>query len=161
MKAYGSGCIDPHFPDLGTSWRWVVSFTPRPFYHQGKPRYLLDRRLGWPQSRSGRRGAEKIRDPTGTRTPTPRSSSPYPVAIATALSTVLHIFLLLPCVLHTPPISLSLILFALKLFGDEYGPTNYEAPLYVFSSVLYLYSLKSKHSHQHHVFKYPQSYILS
>jgi hypothetical protein len=31
MKAYGSGCIDPHFPDLGTSWRWVVNFTPRPF----------------------------------------------------------------------------------------------------------------------------------
>jgi hypothetical protein len=21
MKAYGSGCIDPHFLDLGTSWR--------------------------------------------------------------------------------------------------------------------------------------------
>jgi hypothetical protein len=25
----GSGCVDPHFHDLGTSWRWVVSFTPR------------------------------------------------------------------------------------------------------------------------------------
>jgi hypothetical protein len=24
----GSGCIDPHFLDLGTSWRWVVSFRP-------------------------------------------------------------------------------------------------------------------------------------
>jgi hypothetical protein len=24
-----SGCIDPRFLDLGTSWRWVVSFTPR------------------------------------------------------------------------------------------------------------------------------------
>jgi hypothetical protein len=23
-----SGCIDPHFLDLGISWRWVVSFTP-------------------------------------------------------------------------------------------------------------------------------------
>jgi hypothetical protein len=32
-------------------------------------------------SRFGRRGEEKIVDPTGTRTPTPRSSSPYPVAI--------------------------------------------------------------------------------
>jgi hypothetical protein len=32
MKAYGSGCIDPHFLDLGTSWRWVVNFTPRPPY---------------------------------------------------------------------------------------------------------------------------------
>jgi hypothetical protein len=25
---WGSGCIDPRFPDLGTSWRWSVSFTP-------------------------------------------------------------------------------------------------------------------------------------
>jgi hypothetical protein len=40
------------------------------------PLYLLDWRLGWPQSRSGRDGEEKILDPTGTRTPTPRSSSP-------------------------------------------------------------------------------------
>jgi hypothetical protein len=29
---WGSGCIDPRFLDLGTSWRWVVSFTPRPLY---------------------------------------------------------------------------------------------------------------------------------
>jgi hypothetical protein len=60
-------CIDPHFLDLGTSWRWVVSFTPRPLYPYGKsPRYPLDRRLG---------REEKIPDPTGTRTPTPRPSS--------------------------------------------------------------------------------------
>jgi hypothetical protein len=31
-----SGCIDPHFLDLGTSFRWVVSFTPRPLYPWGK-----------------------------------------------------------------------------------------------------------------------------
>jgi hypothetical protein len=24
--------LDPHFLDLSTSWRWVVSFTPRPLY---------------------------------------------------------------------------------------------------------------------------------
>jgi hypothetical protein len=29
-------CIDPHFLDLGTSWRWTVSFTPRPLYPRGK-----------------------------------------------------------------------------------------------------------------------------
>jgi hypothetical protein len=47
----GSGCIDPHFLDLGTSWRWVVNLTPRPLYSRGKsPRYPLDRRLGGPQS---------------------------------------------------------------------------------------------------------------
>jgi hypothetical protein len=49
---WGSGCIDPHFFDLGTSWRWVVSFTPLPLY----PRYPLDKKLGGPQSQSGRRG---------------------------------------------------------------------------------------------------------
>jgi hypothetical protein len=44
-----SGCIDPHFLDLGTSWRWVVNFTPRPLYPRGKsPRYSLDRRLRGP-----------------------------------------------------------------------------------------------------------------
>jgi hypothetical protein len=65
-------CIDPHFLDLDTSWRSVVSFTPRPLYPRGKsPRYPLDRRLGGPQSRSGRRGEEKILDPTGTRTMKP------------------------------------------------------------------------------------------
>jgi hypothetical protein len=84
---WGSGCIDPHFLDLGTSWRWVVSFTPRSLYRRGRsPRYPLDRRLSGPQSQSGRFGEEKILGSTGTWTPTPRSSSPKPVAIPTALS---------------------------------------------------------------------------
>jgi hypothetical protein len=38
--------------------------------------YLLDLRLGEAHSRSGRFGEEKILDTTGTRTPTPQSSSP-------------------------------------------------------------------------------------
>jgi hypothetical protein len=33
MKAYGSGCIDPYFLDLGTSRRLVVNFMNRPLYH--------------------------------------------------------------------------------------------------------------------------------
>jgi hypothetical protein len=37
---WGYGCIDPRFPDIGNSWRWVVSFTPRRVY----PRYPLDRK---------------------------------------------------------------------------------------------------------------------
>jgi hypothetical protein len=79
---WGSGCVDPLFLDLGTIWRWVVSFTVLPLYPGGKsPRYPLDRRLGGPHSRSGRFGEEKILDPTGTR-----SSSPLPVAIPTELS---------------------------------------------------------------------------
>jgi hypothetical protein len=61
---WGSVCIDTHFLDLDTSCRWVVSFTSRPLYPRGKsPRYPLLRRLGGPQSRSGRRGEEKILDP--------------------------------------------------------------------------------------------------
>jgi hypothetical protein len=32
----GKGCIDPHFLDLCTSQRWVVSFTPQPLYPRGK-----------------------------------------------------------------------------------------------------------------------------
>jgi hypothetical protein len=56
----GSGDISPRILDLGTRWRWVVSFTPRPLYSQGKsPWYTLDRRLGGPQSRSGHGGVKK------------------------------------------------------------------------------------------------------
>jgi hypothetical protein len=86
---WGTGCIDPRILALGTCWRWVVSFTPRPHYPgEGDP-YILDRRLGEPKSQSGPRGEVKILVLlTGTRTPTPRSSSPYPVAIPTALSRV-------------------------------------------------------------------------
>jgi hypothetical protein len=91
---WGSGYIDPRFLGLGTSWRWVVSFTPLPLYLRGKsPRYPLDRRLGGPQSRYGRRGEEKILDPTGTRTPNPRSSSPWPVAIPTTPSRLLYAYI--------------------------------------------------------------------
>jgi hypothetical protein len=45
---------------LGTRWKWVVRFTPRPLYPQGKcPCYPLDRRLGGPQNLSGRGDEEK------------------------------------------------------------------------------------------------------
>jgi hypothetical protein len=65
MKAYcGSGGIAPRILDVGTRWRLVVSFTSRPLYPQGKsPWYPLSRRLGWPQSRSGRDGEEKNSHP--------------------------------------------------------------------------------------------------
>jgi hypothetical protein len=61
MKTYwGSGDIAPRILDLGTRWRWVVSFTPRPLYPQEtSPWYPLDRRLGEPQSLSGRGDEEK------------------------------------------------------------------------------------------------------
>jgi hypothetical protein len=50
--------------DLGTRWRWVVSFTDRLLCPQGKsPWYPLDRKLGGPQSRSGCGGEEKTSQP--------------------------------------------------------------------------------------------------
>jgi hypothetical protein len=65
MKPYwGSEGIALLILDLGTRWGLVVSFTPRPFYLQGKsPRYPLDKRLGGPQIRSGRGGEEKNSQP--------------------------------------------------------------------------------------------------
>jgi len=50
LKTYWDGGIAPRNLDLGTRKRCVGSFTPRPFY----PRFILDRRLGGPQSRCGR-----------------------------------------------------------------------------------------------------------
>jgi hypothetical protein len=55
------------------------------------PRYPLYKRLGGPQSRSGRNGEVKILDSTGTRTTTSQSSSTQPVVIATALSRLLQL----------------------------------------------------------------------
>jgi hypothetical protein len=64
----------------------MVSFTLLPRYPGERvTRYPLDRRLGGPQSWSGRYAEMKILEPTGTRTPTLLSSSPQVVAIPTAL----------------------------------------------------------------------------
>jgi len=54
MKAYwGNGGVAPHFLDVGTRWRWVLSFTHQPLYTREKaPWYPLDRRLGGLQIRS-------------------------------------------------------------------------------------------------------------
>jgi hypothetical protein len=57
----GSRGIAPRILGLGTRWRWVVSFTPRPLYSQGKsPWYPLDRGLGGTLSRSGHGSEEKV-----------------------------------------------------------------------------------------------------
>jgi hypothetical protein len=60
MKTCGEWRYGCTFLDLGTRWRWVVSFTSRPLY-RGEicPRYPLDRRLGGPHSRYGSYGEEK------------------------------------------------------------------------------------------------------
>jgi hypothetical protein len=63
---------------LGTRWRSVVSFTARPLYLHGRSRrYPLDRRLGGPQSRSGRCGIEKTLFPLPGIEARPSSPSLY------------------------------------------------------------------------------------
>jgi hypothetical protein len=64
-------------------------------------RYPLNR-LGGPQSRSGRRGEERILDPTGTRISNPRSFSPWPVVIPTTLSRLLFILIIIIIIIMTP-----------------------------------------------------------
>jgi hypothetical protein len=71
------------FLDLGTRWKWAISFTPRPFYSWwGSLLYPLDRRPGGPQSRS-RRCEEKSLAPAGNQT---AAFIPQPAAIPTELS---------------------------------------------------------------------------
>jgi hypothetical protein len=64
MKVYlECGGIAPRILDLGTRWRWVVSFTPRPLCPQKKsPSYPLEW-VGGPQSRSGSGDEEKNSQP--------------------------------------------------------------------------------------------------
>jgi len=59
--ALGRGGLAPRIRNIGTRWRWMVSFPFRQHYPQGKiPQYALDRRLGGPQSRSEWGGKQKI-----------------------------------------------------------------------------------------------------
>ena len=39
--------------NLGTKWRWMFSFRPRPLYHGESPCYALEKRLDAPESWSG------------------------------------------------------------------------------------------------------------
>jgi hypothetical protein len=56
-----SGGAALHILDLGIRRKWVVELTLRPIYPRVKSlsQYLLNRRLGRPQGRSGRGGEEK------------------------------------------------------------------------------------------------------
>lgn len=58
--------LDTCFLDHGNSWKWVVSFTFRPFYPQGNS--PIDRMLGGSQSRYEWYGKIKILDLTGNLT---------------------------------------------------------------------------------------------
>jgi hypothetical protein len=60
---WGSGCTDPHFLDLSTSWWWVVSFTPRPLYPRERA-HSTHCIGGWVDSRAGLDDTEKLKFPT-------------------------------------------------------------------------------------------------
>jgi hypothetical protein len=66
--------IAPRILDLGTRWKWVVSFTPRPLYSQRKrPWYPLHR----PEPLWTRWWRNKFPASAGNRTLEPRSSQKY------------------------------------------------------------------------------------
>jgi hypothetical protein len=82
----GSGCIDPHILHLGTNWRWVISFMPRPLPPQERgPGTLWIG--GWVGPRTGLEDVErrKILPLLGLKTLTALPWSPQPVATLTAL----------------------------------------------------------------------------
>jgi hypothetical protein len=65
--------VAPRILNLGTKYRWMLISRPSRFIPWGKsPRYLMDRKLDWPQICSGRGGEETLPLP-GIE---PRSSSP-------------------------------------------------------------------------------------
>jgi hypothetical protein len=86
----GSECTAPRILQLGTRWKWVVSFTPRPLYLPGKePLASIGWEAGWaPEAVWTRWWREIFSAPTGTRTPDHPSRNPalYHWAIPTPAS---------------------------------------------------------------------------
>jgi hypothetical protein len=74
MKAYcGSGGIAPRILDLDTRWRWVVSFTPWPFYPQGEGTHWIGDCL---DPRAGLDVVVRKKVPSHCQHSNPRSFSP-------------------------------------------------------------------------------------
>jgi hypothetical protein len=88
MKTYAEWSYNYAILDLGTRWKWVVSFTPLPLYRQENTlRYPLDGWLGGPRSRCERCWEKKN---LALRGMVPRRSSPEPVTVPTELSRLQH-----------------------------------------------------------------------
>jgi hypothetical protein len=85
--AWGSGYIDPHFLDLGISWRWVARFTPLALTlgERATDTHWIG---GWIGPRAGLDDTKQRNFLTLPElgTLTPRSSGPSPIAIPTTLS---------------------------------------------------------------------------
>jgi hypothetical protein len=55
--------------DLGGRWMWVVSFTPQPLYHSGKPSVSIRQEAGWAPERVWTLGKrQEFLAPNGNRT---------------------------------------------------------------------------------------------
>jgi hypothetical protein len=79
MKAYwGSGRIGPHILNLGTRWRWMVSFTPWPLYHRERApgTHWIG---GWVWPRAVLDAVVKRKIPSPRREPNPRAPIVQPV----------------------------------------------------------------------------------
>jgi hypothetical protein len=59
----GSGCIDPYIVDVGTRWRQVISFTPRPLNPRRKSPGI-HWIVGWVGPGAGLDDVKKILDPS-------------------------------------------------------------------------------------------------
>jgi hypothetical protein len=93
MKAYwGSGGISPRILDLGTRWRWVVSFTSQPLYPQGKSpgTHLLEDLVG---SRAVLDAVVKKKIPGPRRKSNPKTPIVQPVSLV-AVPIELPVFLM-------------------------------------------------------------------
>jgi hypothetical protein len=66
MNTFGeSRGVAPLILNLGTRWRWMVSFTPQPLYHQRKrTQYPMARRLDEPHG-PARGGEGRKYQPSG------------------------------------------------------------------------------------------------
>ena len=78
MKVYGGEDVWIHmfWTSELVGGEWSASHPSRFIAGEIASRYPLAKKLGGPQSQSGRLGEEKILDSTKTRTPTPQSCSP-------------------------------------------------------------------------------------
>jgi hypothetical protein len=83
---WGSRCIHPHFLDLCTSWRWVVSTHPGRFTSGNESPVQIGEEVGWTPEQvwttSKTKNSSLYRDSNSR----PLVVSPLPVAIPTELS---------------------------------------------------------------------------
>jgi hypothetical protein len=82
-RRMGEGQYSSTILDLGSRWRWVVSFTPWRIYPRGKStRCPLDRRLGGPQCLYGRLEVENISCPCRESNPDRPVRNPLPNSLS-------------------------------------------------------------------------------